>query len=246
MIISARYFMGIMDDFREDKTELKGFGAILPNPPDFNSINGFIDMAWTAYCRRIKVLPESPWKTTVGKVMKLIFALEHSMFKSAGNEDEVFAQYSERISRIPSAAEKIVLDDIVTIVPEEYTDNGLTVLESRIRECGVKWCFWCEDSEPAEIKAYIDHEVMEQLSGLKMEKYQSNRSMMISPYARESKGGTYHEEVVVAANMLLQEMVWCINSTSTRKQASYAFDIWEVEQQVGHISAILERTKHIC
>ena len=237
MIVSIEY---VKDEIADANGEpIEGCAAVLEEPIPLSSIEGFIQFAKLAYDRRISPLPESPWKSTVEKVMQTIFLFEKAQYFQ---DSETFQEHACRISKIADTNKLPFLDRKKQIQMKEYKGLALYGMPDDIH-CCTKWCFWCDSSDPVQVKEYIDHEVMEQLSKLKMEWTKETET---SPYAALSYGGTYHCETITAMNMLLQLLVWCINSTSTRNRESNDFDITEVESKMEYIRNIIRRTKNLC
>lgn len=224
-----------------DGTHICCTAAFPEKPADFSSINGFIRFAWTAYCRRIQPLPDGPWKDTVWKTMGLLFLFENAEYLP---ENETFQEHALRISRI--ADRKLPLQERKKPIQiQAYRGAALYGLKNEI-PLDTKWCFWYDSENRKMTDEAIDAEIMKELTGLKMEKFTDTYTRSLSQYSRMSNNGICcHEETITAVNMLVQLLVWCINSTSTRTKTDNDFDILEAEQQMENIRGIIRRTKNL-
>lgn len=243
MVISRETFVSKLDRMEKSGEGYVGYAAVLSHPVTFSSINGYIDFAWFAYCWHIHPLPESPWKNTVGGIMKLLYALRDTKFD---RYSENFGEYAVRIpDLIETVYGNLSISSIEPISVIEYSDAELLKCRDYMNENLCPWCFWCGDTNPNVVRKYMDSEIMTQLSNIKMERLRSEDAREVSHYALECRGSLYHEEIVSAYNLLLQDLVWCINSASTRNKASYDFDIAEMSLRAEMVLNIIRNIKNL-
>lgn len=210
--------------------------AIIEGGFEFRKTDGFIafllmalDYIPTAYGKQ-----EREWEECLHRIAGMAEKLRDTDTRFTGGTKEDFKVYCRNLSQVlkkePSEhmnVPKLTVVETLDLVPvmEKYVHAG----------CGLGFHYEGH-GEPADIM----HDLMDQLSRLKMEK--TGRKYDISNFLTVTG---YHEHVHDALNILIQCGVYAINCNSTKERKARSFDVAEVDNKLQYAELIIKRTKHL-
>ena len=213
--------------------------AIIEGSFDFHKTDGFItfllmalDYIPTAYGKQ-----EGEWEERLHRIAEMAEKLKDKDTRFTGSTKKDFEAYCRNLPRILQKEPVRPIEHI--IVPKLTvieTLNLVPVMEEHIH-AGHKLGFhYTGHVEPAD----IIYDLMDQLSGLKLEK--TGRKYDISNFLTTTG---YHEHVHDALNILIQCGVYAINCSSTKKREARSFDVAEVDNKLQYAELIVKRIKHL-
>ena len=227
---------GLKDNDPEIREYMSGTLAVIDGSLGFKTTDGFIKFLKMAlsYIPKAYGRQDPKWASCLCRISEMADKLKDSNTRFTGCTKEDFRQYCTYVSKVLDGK----VDDPMTAPTLDITksDDLVPFIEKHLAAGNTLGFYYEGFGEHKDIMK----DLMEQLSGLKLEK--TSRKYDISNFLTITG---YHEHIHDALNILIQCGVYMINCSSTRERKAYSFDMQEVHSKLQYAELIIKRIKDL-